>query len=272
MCWRVWLGCCSSSLDCDGLFTYMDTPYTMRAKQLRDIYSSLTSYHNCQDHCQGTPLNISLYSTASVEYWLHCSSNTVSHHYSTQRWPNTSKCLRTCLSSHHNMDLWSKINECINTFIWVITVFVILFDELLYWWNLVGWYLIVQEHDCKLTREIVELIEREADLLVRGIKKDALSGNDPPPFFPPLSLTLYPLYTIPTLLSPVLSPHPPTLLSSVQLLFPPPIYPSFPPHSSYRPSSPSLPLSLPLLPSQPYVNNYSCRTAQEVGYIVLPIL
>ncbi len=34
----------------------------------------------------------------------------------------------------------------------------------------------LQEHDCKLTREIVELVDREADLLVRGTGEDALQG------------------------------------------------------------------------------------------------
>uniref|UniRef100_A0A8C4RGP6 IQ motif and ubiquitin domain containing n=1 Tax=Erpetoichthys calabaricus TaxID=27687 RepID=A0A8C4RGP6_ERPCA len=34
----------------------------------------------------------------------------------------------------------------------------------------------VQEHDCKLTQEIVELIDREEDLLTRGVKKVSLEG------------------------------------------------------------------------------------------------
>jgi hypothetical protein len=34
----------------------------------------------------------------------------------------------------------------------------------------------VREHDCKLTREIVELVDREADLLVRDTKPSALQG------------------------------------------------------------------------------------------------
>ena len=33
-----------------------------------------------------------------------------------------------------------------------------------------------QEHDCKLSQEIVELIDREADLLMRGVKEDNLEG------------------------------------------------------------------------------------------------
>lgn len=34
----------------------------------------------------------------------------------------------------------------------------------------------IQEHDCKLTQEIVELIDREADLLMRGTKESNLEG------------------------------------------------------------------------------------------------
>ncbi|CAF1071317.1 unnamed protein product [Brachionus calyciflorus] len=34
----------------------------------------------------------------------------------------------------------------------------------------------VKEHDCKLTQEIISLIDREADLLMRGIKEDNLVG------------------------------------------------------------------------------------------------
>ncbi|KAG7456048.1 hypothetical protein MATL_G00247600 [Megalops atlanticus] len=34
----------------------------------------------------------------------------------------------------------------------------------------------VKEHDCKLTREILELIDREVDLLARGVKKTNLEG------------------------------------------------------------------------------------------------
>lgn len=35
---------------------------------------------------------------------------------------------------------------------------------------------IPQEHDCKLTQEIIELIDREADLLMRGVKETNLAG------------------------------------------------------------------------------------------------
>lgn len=33
-----------------------------------------------------------------------------------------------------------------------------------------------QEHECKLTQDIVELIDRETDLLVRGVKEANLEG------------------------------------------------------------------------------------------------
>lgn len=35
----------------------------------------------------------------------------------------------------------------------------------------------VKEHDCKLTQEIIELIDREADLLMRGVKESNLEGE-----------------------------------------------------------------------------------------------
>ena len=34
-----------------------------------------------------------------------------------------------------------------------------------------------KEHDCKLTQEIIELIDREADLLMRGVKESNLEGT-----------------------------------------------------------------------------------------------
>ena len=34
----------------------------------------------------------------------------------------------------------------------------------------------VKEHDCKLTQEIISLIDREADLLMRGIKEENING------------------------------------------------------------------------------------------------
>ena len=35
---------------------------------------------------------------------------------------------------------------------------------------------VTQEHDCKLTQEIIELIDREADLLMRGVRESNLDG------------------------------------------------------------------------------------------------
>ena len=35
----------------------------------------------------------------------------------------------------------------------------------------------VKEHDCKLTQEIIESIDREADLLMRGVKESNLEGT-----------------------------------------------------------------------------------------------
>jgi len=41
-----------------------------------------------------------------------------------------------------------------------------------------NWYCVtlLQEHDCKLTKELIELIDREADLLIRGVKDSNLDG------------------------------------------------------------------------------------------------
>lgn len=38
-------------------------------------------------------------------------------------------------------------------------------------------YDIIQEHDCRLTRDIVELIDREADLIMRAIPDPSLGGE-----------------------------------------------------------------------------------------------
>jgi len=35
----------------------------------------------------------------------------------------------------------------------------------------------LQEHDCKLTYELIGLIDREADLLSRKVKSSNLEGN-----------------------------------------------------------------------------------------------
>ncbi|KAK7101379.1 IQ motif and ubiquitin-like domain-containing protein [Littorina saxatilis] len=79
----------------DGKPTEMDTPYTLRAKELRDIYNSINMKYLTQDER-----------------------------------------LDVLLTLKHT----------------------------------------VKEHDCKLTQEIIELIDREADLLMRGVKESNLTG------------------------------------------------------------------------------------------------
>ncbi|XP_071807363.1 IQ motif and ubiquitin-like domain-containing protein [Asterias amurensis] len=79
----------------DGKFTEMDTAYTIRARELRDIYKSLNMKYLTQDER-----------------------------------------LDVLLTLKHT----------------------------------------VKEHDCKLTQEIIELIDREADLLMRGVKDTNLEG------------------------------------------------------------------------------------------------
>ena len=80
----------------DGKITEMDTPYTIRAQELRDIYSTLSMKYLTQDER-----------------------------------------LDVLLTLKHT----------------------------------------VKEHDCKLTQEIIELIDREADLLMRGVKESNLEGT-----------------------------------------------------------------------------------------------
>ncbi|XP_046580375.1 IQ and ubiquitin-like domain-containing protein [Haliotis rubra] len=79
----------------DGKLTEMDTPYTIRARELRDIYNSINMKYLTQDER-----------------------------------------LDVLLTLKHT----------------------------------------VKEHDCKLTQEIIELIDREADLLMRGVKETNLDG------------------------------------------------------------------------------------------------
>lgn len=79
----------------DGKTTEMDTPFTIRAKELRDIYNSINMKYLTQDER-----------------------------------------LDVLLTLKHT----------------------------------------VKEHDCKLTQEIIELIDREADLLMRGVKESNLDG------------------------------------------------------------------------------------------------
>lgn len=81
----------------DGKITEMDAPYTIRAQELRDIYSTLSMKYLTQDER-----------------------------------------LDVLLTLKHT----------------------------------------VKEHDCKLTQEIIELIDREADLLMRGVKESNLEGKE----------------------------------------------------------------------------------------------
>ncbi|XP_062404102.1 IQ and ubiquitin-like domain-containing protein isoform X2 [Sardina pilchardus] len=79
----------------DGKVTEMDTQYTLRARELRDLYSSINLHYLCQEER-----------------------------------------LDVLLTLKHT----------------------------------------VKEHDCKLSQEIVELIDRESDLLLRGVKEANLEG------------------------------------------------------------------------------------------------
>lgn len=42
----------------------------------------------------------------------------------------------------------------------------------------------VGEHDCRLTQEITELVDREAELMQRGMKEASLKGQTLTPFLP----------------------------------------------------------------------------------------
>ncbi|KAK3558406.1 hypothetical protein QTP86_018012 [Hemibagrus guttatus] len=79
----------------DGKMTQMDTPHTIRARELQDLYGSI---------------------------------------------------ILSCLSQEERLDVLLTLKHT------------------------------VKEHDCKLTREIVELIDRETDLLMRGVKESNLEG------------------------------------------------------------------------------------------------
>uniref|UniRef100_A0A4W5P6K2 IQ motif and ubiquitin domain containing n=1 Tax=Hucho hucho TaxID=62062 RepID=A0A4W5P6K2_9TELE len=79
----------------DGKMTQMDTQYTIRAKELRDLYSSINLHY---------------------------------------------------LNQEERLDVLLTLKHT------------------------------VKEHDCKLTQNIVELIDREADLLMRGVKETNLEG------------------------------------------------------------------------------------------------
>ena len=92
----------------------MNTSYTLRAEQLRDIYTTLVMENLSQD--ERLDVLLTLKSTVKVAQNL--------------------------------LTVYVQMLCCVT-----------------------------QEHDCKLTRDIVELVDREADLLVRGIKEDSLRGN-----------------------------------------------------------------------------------------------
>ncbi|XP_067091331.1 IQ motif and ubiquitin-like domain-containing protein [Osmerus mordax] len=79
----------------DGRMTQMDTPFTVRAKELRDLYTSINL---------------------------------------------------TYLNQEERLDVLLTLKHT------------------------------VKEHECKLTKDIVELIDREADLLMRGVKETNLEG------------------------------------------------------------------------------------------------
>ncbi|XP_066525316.1 IQ motif and ubiquitin-like domain-containing protein isoform X2 [Hoplias malabaricus] len=79
----------------DGIMTQMDTPYSLRAKELRDLYNSI-----------------------NLQY----------------------------LSQEERLDVLQTLKHT------------------------------VKEHECKLTQQIVQLIDREADLLMRGVKDSNLEG------------------------------------------------------------------------------------------------
>lgn len=42
--------------------------------------------------------------------------------------------------------------------------------------SMIVFILIEQEHECQLTRDIVDLIDREVDLMTRGVKAGSLEG------------------------------------------------------------------------------------------------
>ena len=102
----------------------MDTPYTLRATHLKDLYETITMKTLAKDE----RLDILLTLKATVRV-------------------RDIEGQRNGIKYTENFTLSS--------------LFILLF---------------LQEHDCKLTREIVELVDREADLLVRDTKPSALMG------------------------------------------------------------------------------------------------
>ena len=101
----------------------MDTPFTLRAQQLRDLYNSVTLEGLNRD--ERLDVLLTLKCTVKVRNWRLLS-----------------------LSLSLSLSLTLSLYFCF-----------------------------LQEHDCSLTREIVELVDREADLLVRGMKEETLQGS-----------------------------------------------------------------------------------------------
>ena len=108
----------------------MDTPFTLRAQQLRDLYNSVTLDGLNRD--ERLDVLLTLKCTVKVRIAL-----SLSH-------------VHTHTHTHTHKAFFITHFYC------------------------------PQEHDCSLTREIVELVDREADLLVRGMKEETLQGNKHP--------------------------------------------------------------------------------------------
>ena len=106
----------------------MDTPYTLRATHLKDLYETITMKTLAKD--ERLDILLTLKATVRVR-----EGNTKDTFY---------------LHSLTPLSLF-----------------------ILYFFSSFSPY---KEHDCKLTREVVELVDREADLLVRDTKPSALMG------------------------------------------------------------------------------------------------
>ena len=105
----------------------MDTPYTLRATHLKDLYETITMKTLAKD--ERLDILLTLKATVRVR-------------------GKTQRILFICTLS-------------------LPPLFILYFSSS---------FSPYKEHDCKLTREIVELVDREADLLVRGTKPSALMG------------------------------------------------------------------------------------------------
>ena len=111
---------------CDGKVTKMDTPFTVRAQQLRDLYNSVTLTGLSRDE----RLDVLLTLKCTVKVPL----------------PPKASIPHSVLLRLQQMYMLLSLHR-------------------------------PQEHDCTLTRDIVELVDREADLLVRGMKEETLQGE-----------------------------------------------------------------------------------------------